>query len=146
MQKRSVVSLSRALCAGSLVLLVVIAGCGGSSGPDFNNVTVTVSPAADTIPPDGQVTLQATVNGTGTLDNALTWSIAEQAINCYWLDTPPAGPCPDGTIQQVTVGNFQKVTYHAPSTPSTFHVIAQWSTAFNPVIIKDGTSVITVGP
>jgi hypothetical protein len=92
----------RAFCAGSLVLLIVIAGCGGGSGVDLNNVTVTVSPAAVTIPASGQVTLQATVNGTGTSTNALTWSIAEQTTNCYWLDTPPTGPCPDGTIQEVT--------------------------------------------
>src|SRR6266567_2640494 len=128
--------------------MIVIAGCegGGGSGVDFNNVTVTVSPPAVTIAASGQVTLQATVNGTGTSTNALTWSIAEQTTNCYWLDTPPTGPCPDGTIQQVTAGNFQTVTYHAPSSSGTFQVIAEWSTAFNPVIIKDGTSVITVGP
>jgi len=138
----------RALCLGALVQMIVIAGCGGGggSGVDFNNVTVTVSPPAVTIAASGQVTLQATVNGTGTSTNALTWSIAEQTTNCYWLDTPPTGPCPDGTIQQVTAGNFQTVTYHAPSSSGTFHVIAEWSTAFNPVIIKDGTSVITVGP
>jgi hypothetical protein len=139
-------NLSRALCAESLVLLIVISGCGGGSGFDPTNVTVTVSPSAVTIPASGQVTLQATVNGAGTSDNALTWSIAEQTTNCYWLDTPPAGPCPAGTIQQVTVGKFQTVTYHAPSTSGgPFHVIAEW-TLFGSPVIKDGTSVITVSP
>lgn len=143
----------RIFCVGSLVLLIfVIASCGGG-GRNYNNVTVTVAPAAATVPVNGQVTLQATVTGTGTSSNALTWSIAELQTNgasgaqCTWLDTPPAGPCPDGTIQQTTAGNFQTVTYHAPNTSGgPFHIIAEWSTAFTPIVIKDGTSVITVGP
>jgi len=145
---RHVVNSYRALCLGSLVQMVVLAGCGGGGGAgvNFNSVTVTVSPAAPAISASGQVTLQATVNGTGTSTNALTWSITEQTTNCYWLDTPPTGPCPAGTIQQVTAGNFQTVTYHAPGNSGTFHVIAEWSTAFAPVITKDGTSVVTVGP
>ena len=43
-------NLSRALCVESVVLLIVIAGCGGGSGTDFNNVTVTVSPATASDP------------------------------------------------------------------------------------------------
>ncbi len=130
------------------VLLIVIAGCGGGSGFDFNKVTVTVSPAAVTIPASSQVTLQATV--TGVPAPAVNWTIAELKINggsgsqCNWLGTtPPPGPCPDGTIQGA---DTLTVTYLAASTSGTFHVIAEWSTAFNPVIIKDGTSVITVTP
>ncbi len=134
------------------VLLIVIAGCGGGSGFDFNKVTVTVSPAAVTIPASGQVTLQATVTGSpgGPFAN---WKIAELTINgasgfqCNWLGTtPPAGPCPDGTIQGADAPPALTVTYHAPSTSGTFHVIAEWSTGFNSGIIKDGTSVITVSP
>jgi hypothetical protein len=54
----------RVLCVASLVLLIVIGGCGGGgSGFDPNNVTVTVSPAAVTIPASGTKTLQATVKG-----------------------------------------------------------------------------------
>jgi hypothetical protein len=135
----------------SIVLLAVFAGCGGGSGFDPNNVTVTVSPAAVTIPPSGQVTLQATVTGVPT--PFAGWTIAELKINgasgaqCNWLGTvTPAGPCPDGTIQGADAPPALTVTYHAPSTSGTFHVIAEWSTAFNPVITKDGTSVITVGP
>jgi hypothetical protein len=145
-------NLSRALCVGSLVLLLIIAGCGGGSSFNPNNVTVTVSPSAVTIPASGQVTLQATVTGDPAAP-ALTWRIAELQANgasgaqCNWQGTtPPAGPCPDGTIQQLTVLNFQTVTYYAPSTPGTFHVIVEWSTLFSPIIIKDATSVITVGP
>ena len=59
--------LSRALCVGLLVLLIFITACGsggGSLDPNFpNNVTVTVSPSAVTIPANGQVTWQATVHG-----------------------------------------------------------------------------------
>jgi len=137
-------SLFRTLRVGSLVPLI-IPGCGGGSGFDPNNVTVTVSPAAVTIPASSQVTLQAMVKGTGSSDSALTWSIAEQTINCYWLDTPPAGPCPDGTIQQEAIGSSSTVTYHAPGTSGTFHVTAEWS-LLGPSVIKHGTSVVTVGP
>jgi hypothetical protein len=142
----------RAFSVGSLVLLIVIAGCGGGSGVGPNNVTVTVSPAAVTIPPSGQVTLQATVTGSPGAPFA-NWTIAELQTNggsgaqCNWSGTtPPVGPCPDGTIQGADAPPALTVTYHAPSTSGTFHVIAEWSTAFNPVITKDGTSVITVGP
>ena len=139
----------RALCVGSLVLLIVIAGCGGGSGINLNNVTVTVSPAAVTIPANGQVTLQAMVTGSPGSPFA-QWTIAELKTNgasgaqCNWLGTtPPAGPCPDGTIQGADAPPALTVTYHAPSTSGTFHIIADWSTE---MITKDGTSVITVGP
>lgn len=142
-----------AICFGSFVLLIVTAGCGGGSGFDPNKVTVSIAPAAVTVPASGEVTLQATVKGTpNDATAAVTWGIAEQKINggsgseCFWLDTPPAGPCPDGTIQQAASGNFLTVMYHAPSSSGTFHVIAEWSTTFSPVVIKDGTSVITVSP
>jgi hypothetical protein len=135
------------LCA----LLIVIAGCGAGSAIDLNKVTVTVSPAAVTIPASGQATLHATVTGSPGAP-AVNWMIAELQVNgasgaqCNWSGTtPPAGPCPDGTIQGADLGSVT-VTYLAPSAPGTFHVIAEWSTAFNPVIIKDGTSVITVSP
>ena len=152
---RSAMNSCRALCIGSLILLIGIAGCGGGGGSSFdpNSVTVTVSPVTVTLSTDGDVTLHAAVKGTpNDSTQAVTWSIDEQKVNgasgaqCFWLDTPPAGPCPDGTIQQAASGNFLTVTYRAPSTSGTFHVTAEWSTAFNPVVIKDGTSVITVGP
>ena len=146
----------RIFCIASLVLLiVVITGCGGGGhSVNYNNVTVTVAPATVTIPANGQVTLQATVTGTGTSANALTWSIAELQTNgasgaqCNWQgSTPPTGPCPDGTIQGADTAPFLAVTYHAPNTSGgLFHVIAEWSTISAPIIIKDGTSVITVSP
>jgi hypothetical protein len=141
-------NLSRALFVESLVLLIVIAGCGGSSF-DPNNVTVTVSPPAVTIPASGQVTLQATVKGSPAAP-ALTWSIAELQTNgasgsqCNWSGTtPPAGPCPDGTIQGADASS-PTVTYLAPSTSGTFHVIAQ--ATVSSTLVKEGTAVITVSP
>jgi len=138
------------LLVAPLVLLIVIAGCGGGSGTNFNNVTVTVSPATASVPVSGQVTLQAKVIGvSGT--PALTWAITEQQAHdasgaqCNWLGTtPPAGPCPDGTIQGADASPYTQVTYHAPSASGTFHVVARWSTAFDPIIIETGTAVITV--
>ena len=140
----------RIFCMGSLVpLIFVIAGCGGGGhSVNYNNVTVTVSPAAVTVPANGQVTLQATVTGSGIPNDAVLWSITEQQTNCFWFDTPPANSCPDGTIQQLTATNFLTVTYHAPSTSGgPFHLVAEWSTVVAGVVItKDGTSVITVSP
>ena len=138
------------LFVAPVVLLIVIAGCGGGNATNFNNVTVTVSPATATVPVSDQVTLQARVTGvSGT--PVLTWAITELQTNgasgaqCNWLGTsPPAGPCPDGTIQGADASPYTPVTYHAPSAPGTFHVVAQWSTAFNPVITKNGMAVITV--
>jgi hypothetical protein len=143
-------NLSRALCVESLVLLIVIAGCGGGgSSFDPNNVTVTVSPPAVTIPASGQVTLQATVKGSPAAP-ALTWSIAELQTNgasgsqCNWSGaTPPAGPCPDGTIQGADASS-PTVTYLAPTTSGTFHVVAQANVSLT--LVKDGTAVITVSP
>ena len=102
------------------------------------------------VPVSGQVTLQAKVTGvSGT--QALNWTITELQTNgasgaqCNWLGTtPPAGPCPDGTIQGADASPYTPVTYHAPSASGTFHVVAQWSTLFDPIIIKNGTAVITV--
>jgi hypothetical protein len=143
------VNLSRALFVELLVLLIVIVGCGGGGTFDPNNVTVTVSPPAVTIPASGQVTLQATVKGSPAAP-ALTWSIAELQTNgasgsqCNWSGTtPPAGPCPDGTIQGADASS-PTVTYLAPSTSGTFHVLAQANVSFT--LVKDGTAVITVSP
>jgi hypothetical protein len=142
-------NLFRVLGVGSLVLLIVIAGCGGSSSVDPNNVTVAVSPSAVTIPASGQVTLQATVKGSSAAP-AMTWTIAELQTNggsgaqCNWSGTtPPAGPCPAGTIQGADASSLA-VTYLAPSTSGTFHVVAQDNVSFT--LVKNGTAVITVGP
>ncbi|MGH9504930.1 MAG: hypothetical protein ACRD20_18920 [Terriglobales bacterium] len=143
-------SLVRALCLEALALLMVIAGCGGGgSSFDPNNVTVTVSPSAVTIPANGQVTLQATVTGSPAAP-ALNWAIAELQTNgasgaqCNWAGTtPPAGPCPEGTIQGADAGSLT-VTYLAPSTSGTFHVVALDTVSFT--VVKDATAVITVGP
>jgi hypothetical protein len=141
-------NLPRALFVGSLVLLIVIAGCGGSSY-DPNNVTVTVSPPAVTIPASSQVTLQATVKS-GLGAPAVTWSIAELQTNgasgsqCNWSGTtPPVGPCPEGTIQGADA-NSSTVTYLAPSASGTFHVVAHAIVSLT--LVKDGTAVVTVTP
>jgi len=140
------------LSSASFVLLVFIAGCGGGGGMLSSNVTVTVSPATVTIATSDQVTLQATVKGTANDANpSLTWTIDELKTNgasgsqCNWVSTPPAGPCPDGTIQG-TAANSSTVTYHAPSSAGTFHVSAETIVSLSPPVLKDGTSVITVGP
>jgi hypothetical protein len=135
-----------------LVLLIVIAGCGGG-GFNENKVTVSVSPAAAPVAASGQVTLQATVRGLcSSCAPLVTWSIVELQTNgasgsqCNWQGTtPPAGPCPDGTIQGADAPPALTVTYHAPSASSTFHVTAEWCDCLaNPPVVKDGTAAITV--
>jgi hypothetical protein len=140
----------RALCAASFVVLAIIAGCGGGGGDNPNNVTVIVSPAAVTVPANGQVTLQATVNGLcSTCPSSIqVWGITEDpsaGANCVYFEPPPIGPCPAGAIQETTGDpSFLTVTYFAPSTPGTYHVTAEWSLPSLPT--KVGTSVITVSP
>ena len=141
------------LSSGPFILLLFIGGCGGGGGTLSSSVTVTVSPATVTIPTSDQVTLQATVKGTSNDANpSLNWSIDELKTNgasgaqCNWLDTtPPAGPCPDGTIQGADASS-STVTYHAPSSAGTFHITAEIIVSLSPPVLKDGTSVITVGP
>lgn len=143
--------MSKLCCVGLLILLVIIPGCGGGGGFDANKVSVAVSPSAATIPTSDQVTLKATVSGLcSTCVSAINqWSITENnGTPCTWFDTPPFGPCPAGTIQATANGptSTLTVTYHAPSTSGTFHVIAEWCICFGSAITKDGTSVITVSP
>lgn len=137
----------RTLFLVTLVLvLIVTPGCGGG-GFNANNVTVTVAPEAVAVPANAPVTLQATVHGlcSTCTPSINVWNITENnGVNCSWINTPPTGPCPGGTIEE-TGGNFLTVTYHAPSASGTFHVIAEWCDCLaNPKISKDGTAVITV--
>ena len=146
----------RALC-GLFVLLIAIAGCGsGASGIGFNpnNVTVSVSPPTAAILTNGQVPLQATVQGlsSGYISSISFWIVAENppgAECATFVGIVPPGPCPAGTVQ-LADGSELTVTYFAPSTPGTYHLSAQWdySPNFNgpPSVIKIGTSVITVSP
>jgi len=142
------VNLRRGVCTGCLALLIVVVSCGTSSQSNLNNVVVSVAPTTATVAAGGQVSLTATVTGLAG-SPTLIWIIAEQqaGTNCNWTgSTPPAGPCPDGTIQGTDVPSALTVTYHSPGTPGTFHVTAQWSTVFTPVIVKTATSTITVTP
>jgi hypothetical protein len=111
----------------TLVLLIVFAGCGG--GKPLPPPTESLSPAAPTVAVNGQVPLVLTVNGLcGTCSlPGVTWEIDEDGGGCNWTTTPPAGPCPGGTIQitGANVGISLTATYFAPSTPGTYHVRAQ---------------------
>ncbi len=145
----------RVLYPGSLVLLMVITGCGtGNNSFDPNNVTVTVSPPAVTIPANGQVILQATVRGlcSACTVNIQLWSISENpsGADCAtYVGITPPGPCPAGTIQ-IPSGSALTVTYFAPSTPGTFHVNTEGEDFVNftgpPIAAKVGTLVVTLSP
>jgi hypothetical protein len=132
----------------SLVLLIVIAGC-GSGGYNANNVTVTVTPATVTVPENSQVILKASVRGLcpGCVPEIDDWSITEDnGATCTWFETPPVEPCPAGTIQETAGGlsNSLTVTYFAPATAGTFHVVADTLVTFT--LNKQGTSVVTISP
>lgn len=138
----------RALWVGSLVLLMVIAGCGSGGGFNPNNVTVNIAPAAPTVAANGQATLQVTVNGLCPTCATATilWSITENgSASCGWVDTPPTGPCPAGTIQLTGAdpANSLTATYYAPSTPGTYRVVAEALIALG-FPTKKGTSVVTL--
>jgi hypothetical protein len=149
------VILYRVLFVGLLGMLITTGCGGGNEGFNPNNVTVSISPATASVAAGSQVTLQATVNGlcSTCASSIYLWSVSENATpgnsSCDWSDTPPAGPCPAGTIQE-TLGGPQSslaVKYHAPSTPGTYHVVAEWCDCFGtPTVRMTGTSVITVTP
>lgn len=133
-----------------LGLLFILPACGGGSGTNFNNVIVTVSPFTAATTTGRQVTLQATVTGLSGIP-ALNWSIVELQGNgasgaqCNWTgSSPPAGPCPDGTIQGADVQPATKVRYNSPGSTGIFHVQVQWSSAFTPIVTKTATATITV--
>ena len=144
------------LSAAPLLLLIAISGCGGGGGDQVhtNDEVVSVAPPTATVSAGGQVTLQASVSGCGGAPcpaPAFTWAIGELQTNgatgaqCNWQGaTPPPGPCPNGTIEGADTPPFVSVTFHAPSTPGTIHVLAQVFEFSNPPVVKTGTAVITV--
>jgi hypothetical protein len=137
-----------ALCAASLLMLFGFSGCGGG-GFDPQKVTVAVSPASDTIPVGGTLALTATIKGLcSTCAPAINeWTVTENnGGTCNWFDTPPIEPCPGGTIEETTGGGFLTVTYHAPATSGTYHIVAEWCICFGSSITQDGTAVVTVSP
>ena len=150
---RIVVILYRVLSVVLLAMLITTGCGGGNKGFNANNVTVSISPATVSIAASSQVTLQATVNGlcSTCASDIFSWAISENATaggsSCNWFDTPPVVPsCPGGTIQQNSQSTLT-VTYHAPSTPGTYHVVAEWCDCFGtPTVKKTGTSVISVTP
>ena len=142
----------RVVSVGLLAMLIAT-GCGETNKDKgfANNVTVSISPATVSVAANSQVTLQATVNGlcSGCASDIFAWSISEDATegasNCDWFDTPNAVSCPAGTIQETTQSTLT-VTYHAPNTPGTYHVVAEWCDCLGTLVKKTGTSVILVTP
>jgi len=140
-----------------LALAVVFVGCGSGEGYNPDNVTVTVSPTTATLSANGKIGLQATVNGLCSLcaPDIYSWGVTEDAgpgdsngSSCDWFTNngPPIEPCPAGTIEETAGSNSLSVTYHAPATPGTYHVVAGWSPGLGSLPTKNGTSVITTTP
>lgn len=138
----------RVLFLGPLACLIVFVGsCGGYN---VNDVTLTISPAAATIPKSSQIALVASVNKfcAGCLPE-IDWSIAENnGVNpCLWQagqTPPPTGSCPGGTLQVQGFVNNTSVIYFSPSTAGTYHVTGWQVVSFTSGV--KGTSVITVSP
>jgi hypothetical protein len=142
----------RTIWLGLLVVTTAMTGCSTGGGFNANNVTVTVSPATAAVPASGKAVLMATVHGlcSTCVPSINLWYVNENnpanGSICDWFTTPPTAPCPAGTIQLTEGGDSSTltVTYFAPSTPGTYHVVAQWALLTGPV--QDGESVVTVGP
>ncbi len=141
-------------CLLAFLLLIVSAGCGTGNKLNPANVSVSVSPANATISTNGQVPLQATVQGlpSAYISMISFWTITENpsGADCATdVGITPPGPCPAGTIQLVSADELT-VTYFAPSTPGTYHINAEWEDFVNftgpPAATQTGTSVITVSP
>jgi hypothetical protein len=151
---RRIVNPERIPCVLAFLLLIVSAGCGTGNRLNPANVSVSVSPANATISTNGQVPLQATVQGlpSGYISSISLWTVTENpnGADCATdVGITPPGPCPAGTIQLVSADELT-VTYFAPSTPGTYHINAEWEDFVNfngpPAGTQTGTSVITVGP
>jgi hypothetical protein len=152
--RRSTRNPERVLYVVAFIGLMVSAGCGTGNGLNPNNVSVSVSPATATTSTNGQVPLQATVQGlpSGDISSISLWTITENpsGADCATdVGIIPPGPCPAGTIQ-IASGDELTVTYFAPSTPGTYHVNAEWEDFVNftgpPTATKTGTSVISANP
>jgi len=95
---------------------------------------------------NGQLPLVLTVSGLcGTCSlPGVAWGIDEDGGGGNWITTPPAGPCPGGTIQitGTDVGDSLTVTYFAPSTAGTYHVRSQAILAG----VASAVSTVTVTP
>ena len=129
----------------SLLLTFICIGCGGRY--NANDVTVSISPATATVPENGQMAFNATVNHfcEGCVPQ-LNWFISEDSgASCTWTETPPTESCPAGTVQVSEMLGSLTATYFAPSGSGTFHLVASQSVGFNGPY-KQGTSVITVNP
>src|SRR5271163_4084274 len=138
----------------SLFLLMAFAACGSSSKFNPNNVSVSVSPATANVATSGQLPLQASVQGLGSgIPSSVTlWTITENPTTsdcAVYVGIVISDPCPAGTIQ-IANSTELTVTYFAPTTAGTYHVVAEWEDFVNftgpPLATKTGTTVVTVGP
>jgi hypothetical protein len=76
------------------------------------------------------------------------WSITENnGSPCFWADakTPPAGPCPGGTIQALGSEGIlsPSVIYFAPNTAGTYHITGSQAISYTKDV--SGMADITVG-
>lgn len=108
--------MTRTPAAVSLVLALLVTGCGGAPG-DAGDIAVAVSPTATSIPPAGHQQFAVAVTGTGV--TAVTWSIEEGA--------------PGGTVSASGL-------YTAPGTAGTYHVVVRSAADTS----KAATAVVTV--
>ena len=144
----------------ALLGLAVLVSCGGASDlPHSSQVTLTITPASATIPVNGTVDLQGNVVGLSS--PTLDWwqqdhhdaSGINGSANCdHVTDVSLVPGCHfgyltgSGMVQASSAG----ATYHAPSTPGTYHVTLRvfqassqtWAEFFE----KRTSATITVTP
>ena len=147
------------LCTILALSTLCLVGCGANSGlPPSSSVTLTLAPAQSTIGAGGTVTLQATVSGF-TAPPYLSWWMQEQhdagmtgSENCDDIKPVNQDLIPTCRFGYIVVDSMQQdsstATYHAPSTPGTYHVTF-WATQTSTTVIgewveKRATASITV--
>ena len=111
-------SIKRHVLAVASLLVLACSGSEARNSGQAQTVTVTVSPTAASVLPDGVLTFAATVSGTS--NTAVTWSVAEGTAG--------------GTIDS-------SGTYTAPSATGSYHVVA----TSDAVPASNAVATVTVG-
>lgn len=134
--------------------LAFITSCG--SGPSADQVSVTITPAAASVPVHGSVALQGNAAGF-SVGPTVSWWIKESKdldfnADCGLLETqqPPAeAVCPYGYVVFSGVSGIpSSAVYHAPGTAGTYRVVmdAAQLRGYGDPLSVDALATITVTP
>lgn len=117
-----------------LGVVALLASCGGSSLPEQNAITASVTPAQPTVKVNATVSLQGSGNGFTDLKKVgAVWWMQESPGSlvthnyCGDVDTKPVPSfvdCPYGYVAYSAASGLPvTATYYAPPTPGTYHPV-----------------------